>query len=54
MLAVLDVVDFPLVRQWRIVHRAEKRLAPVAEAFRLFLIEEGAMQISRLTNLDSL
>ncbi|CAB3802404.1 LysR family transcriptional regulator [Pararobbsia alpina] len=54
MLAVLDVVDFPLVRQWRIAHRAEKRLAPVAEAFRLFLIDEGATQIAQLTNLDSL
>lgn len=41
MLVVLDVVGFPIVRQWRIVHRADKRLSPVAAAFKHFLLEQG-------------
>ncbi|PLZ01707.1 LysR family transcriptional regulator [Burkholderia sp. WAC0059] len=48
MLSVLDVDDSPWTRPWRIVHRTDKRLEPVAEAFRLFLLEEGAMRISEL------
>jgi DNA-binding transcriptional LysR family regulator len=51
MLVVLDVVGFPIVRPWRIVHRADKQLSPVAEAFKLFLREEGSTRIGRLTNV---
>ncbi len=48
-LAILDVVDFPVMRDWCVVHRADKTLAPVALAFKQFLIDEGAAQIARLT-----
>lgn len=41
-LVVLDVESFPIMRQWYIVHRAGKRLSPVAQAFKSFVLEEAA------------
>ncbi|MBC5767682.1 LysR family transcriptional regulator [Ramlibacter albus] len=46
-LVVLDVLGFPLMLNWYVVHRRTKRLPPVAQAFKLFLVEEGASQIER-------
>ncbi|ABI58175.1 LysR family transcriptional regulator [Alkalilimnicola ehrlichii MLHE-1] len=40
-LAILDVVGFPIQRQWYVVHRAGKRLSPVAAEFRRFVLEEA-------------
>jgi len=40
-LKVLDVVDFPIMRHWHIVHRENKRLPLVAKAFREFLLKEA-------------
>jgi DNA-binding transcriptional LysR family regulator len=37
-LAVLDIRGLPLVRDWYVVHLAAKRLSPVAQAFRGFLL----------------
>ena len=37
-LAVLDVQGLPIVRDWHVVHLAAKRLSPVAQAFRTFLL----------------
>jgi DNA-binding transcriptional LysR family regulator len=37
----LSVAGTPLQRHWFVVHRAEKRLLPVAEAFRQFLLRES-------------
>jgi LysR family transcriptional regulator, low CO2-responsive transcriptional regulator len=47
-LAVLDVEGFPVMRKWHIVHHKNKRLPPVALAFKEFLLQEGAAQIERL------
>ena len=47
-LSVLDVDGFPVMRKWHIVHHRNKRLPPVAVAFKQFLLEEGAAQIERL------
>lgn len=47
-LALLDVEGFPLMREWHIVHRKNKRLPPVAVAFKEFLLQEGAALIERL------
>jgi DNA-binding transcriptional LysR family regulator len=47
-LAVLDVEGFPLMREWHIVHHKNKRLPPVAIAFKQFLLEEGAVLIEDL------
>lgn len=47
-LAVLDVEGFPVMLNWYIVHRKNKRLPPVAQAFKNFLLEEGPELIERL------
>jgi DNA-binding transcriptional LysR family regulator len=41
-LAVLNVDGFPIMRHWYIVHRADKRLSPAAQAFKEFVL--GATQ----------
>ena len=48
-LAVLDVVGFPLQRQWYVVHLRQKVLAPVAAAFKAFLLERGGALIGEVT-----
>jgi DNA-binding transcriptional LysR family regulator len=40
-LLVLDVQGLPLVRDWYVVRLAAKRLSPVAQAFRTFLLSEA-------------
>ena len=44
-LAVLDVQGFPMMAHWYVVHRSHKRLPPVAQAFRKFLLEDAATLI---------
>lgn len=46
-LRTLDVQGFPLQLHWYVVHRRTKRLAPVAQAFKDFLLSEGAPLIAR-------
>jgi DNA-binding transcriptional LysR family regulator len=46
-LVLLDVVGLPIVRDWFVIHLREKRLAPIAEAFRSFLLERGAALIQK-------
>src|SRR3569832_886087 len=41
-LAVLDVEAFPIIRHWYVVHRQGKRLSPVAQVFKAFVLNEGA------------
>lgn len=41
-LAILDVTGLPILRQWFVVHLAERRLMPAATLLRRFLTEEGA------------
>ena len=50
-LVVLDVQRFPLMETWYVVHRREKRLLPVAAAFKAFLIDEGALLIEQNTRI---
>lgn len=38
-LCVLDVIGFPIVRDWHIVQRKNKRLSTAASAFQQFLLE---------------
>jgi LysR family transcriptional regulator, low CO2-responsive transcriptional regulator len=40
-LAVLDVEYFPILRHWYVVHRQGKRLSPVAQLFKEFVIKEA-------------
>lgn len=52
-LVVLDVQGFPLLQSWYVVHRRNKRLPVVAEAFRRFLIDHGAALIASITRADA-
>jgi len=38
---VLPVPGLPIVRDWHLVHHQEKKLSPVARAFKQFLLEEA-------------
>ena len=40
-LVILDVEDFPIMRHWYLVHRKEKRLSPITQAFKDFVLSEG-------------
>ncbi len=46
-LVTLDVEDFPIMRHWHIVQRSGKRLSPVAQTFKQFVLDE-AKQFIRL------
>jgi DNA-binding transcriptional LysR family regulator len=51
-LTVLDVQGFPLMLNWYVVHRKNKRLPPVAQAFKSFLMDDGAALIEQYIRLD--
>ena len=53
-LVVLDVEGFPVMLNWYVVHRKNKRLPPVAEAFKRFLIDEGAELLEQITRVGAL
>jgi DNA-binding transcriptional LysR family regulator len=40
-LVVLDVEEFPIMRQWHIVYRRSKRFAAIPNAFRNFVLENA-------------
>jgi len=40
-LVILDVDQFPIMRQWYLVHRRGKRLSPIARGFREFILNEA-------------
>jgi DNA-binding transcriptional LysR family regulator len=46
-LVVLDVQGFPMMSHWYVVHRRNKRLPPVALAFRSFLLDDAAALIDQ-------
>lgn len=46
-LVVLDVAGFPARFQWFVVHRRNKQLPAVAQAFKEFLLSDGAALIER-------
>ena len=50
-LVTLDVVGLPLVRDWYVIHLREKRLSPIAAAFRSFLLERGASIIQQAVGI---
>lgn len=39
-LVVLKVQGFPIIRHWYVVHRADKRLSPTAQAFKRFVLAD--------------
>ena len=46
-LRVLDVQGFPMMAHWYVVHRRNKRLPPVAAAFKAFLLSDAASLIEQ-------
>lgn len=52
-LVVLDIEGFPSMLNWYVVHRKNKRLPPVASAFKSFLMSDGAALIAQFTGLRS-
>jgi len=46
-LALLAVNGLPVMREWYVIHRRGKRLSPAAQAFKSFLLEQGADLIAR-------
>lgn len=50
ILLMLDVEDFPIMRNWHIVQRSGKRLSPVAQMFKRFVLDE-AEQFIRLSKV---
>jgi DNA-binding transcriptional LysR family regulator len=47
-LVILDVAGLPIVRKWHVVHLAQKRLSPVAQALKAFLLAEGGRHLAAL------
>ncbi len=47
-IAILDVVGLPILRQWYLVRRREKRLLPAARALWEHLVREGSAFLPRL------
>lgn len=41
-LAILDVVDFPIMRHWYVVYKRGKRLSGIAEAFKQFVLQNAS------------
>src|SRR5512143_2033322 len=46
-LALVHAQGLPVVRQWYVLHRSEKRLSPAAEAFERFVLEHGRAFLER-------
>jgi LysR family transcriptional regulator, low CO2-responsive transcriptional regulator len=46
-IAVLDVAGMPVIRNWCVIHRLQKRLSPAAAAFKAYLLADGAASIER-------
>lgn len=40
-LALVHAPGLPVMRRWNVVHRKDKRLAPAAQAFEAFVLEQG-------------
>jgi len=41
-LALVHAEGLPVMRDWNVVHRKEKRLSPAAQAMKAFVLEEGS------------
>jgi DNA-binding transcriptional LysR family regulator len=46
-LVLLPVEGLPVMRDWNIVHRTEKRLSPAALSFKTFVLDEGRAFLAR-------
>jgi LysR family transcriptional regulator, low CO2-responsive transcriptional regulator len=49
----LDVIGTPVIREWYVIQRTGKKLSPIADRFREFLIARGAKLIEETTGVTS-
>jgi DNA-binding transcriptional LysR family regulator len=40
-LGIVHAPGLPVIRQWYVLHRSEKRLSPAADAFKAFVLQDG-------------
>lgn len=52
-LVLVQVEGLPVVRQWNVVHRTEKRLSPAALAFKRFVLKEGRAFLAAWPGADA-
>lgn len=52
-LVVLDVVGFPALFDWFVVHRRNKVLPPAAQSFKDYLLQDGGKRIAQWFPMDS-
>lgn len=45
-IAILSVEGFPIMKEWYLVHRSGKRMSPIAQAFRDFVLNEAGRIIN--------
>jgi DNA-binding transcriptional LysR family regulator len=45
-IAILSVEGFPIMKEWYLVHRSGKRLSPIAQAFKEFVLSEASRLIT--------
>ncbi len=50
-LVTLGVSGLPVMRDWHVIHRRQKRLSPAGEHFKAFLLADGARLIEETVNL---
>lgn len=54
LLSVPDVLHFPIMRHWYVMHRKGKRLSAIAQAFKDFLLQEAATILNKKPGPDTL
>jgi len=52
-LVTLPVAGTPVMRNWHVIHLTRKRLSPVAQTFKDFLLDEGAELVRRSVGFDA-
>lgn len=52
-LTVLDVENFPILRNWYVIHRHGKRLSVIAQAFKEFLLKNANTALADTSNESS-
>lgn len=46
-LVALDIAGLPVVRNWFVIHRVQKRLSPLAQEFKAFLLRDGPVLLQK-------
>ena len=52
-LVTLGVAGLPVMRDWHVIHRRQKRLSPAGGLFKAFLLADGARLIDETVNLPN-